>query len=224
MRSSAILIGAVIVALAAGPSRGEVLLGVQAGGGYLRFDDLEDLWDEGGVNHHTDDLAFQWEVSATWRLAARHALRASVERISTSVQLYAVSDFGPPLGSAFLYSDQSFDTVPVSLGYEFTLRRSEGGAATLAGVGVGYYITELEGDQATYADDPLVVGSLPYSREGDGYGFHGYLRQTAPISERLSLTGMLRGRWADAMAFDDDGEIPVDFTDFDFALGVEWKI
>jgi hypothetical protein len=219
-----ILLGAVIVIVAAGASRGDVLIGVQAGAGYLRFGELEDFWDEVGLSHHTDDLAFQWEVSATWRLAARHALRVSVERLTTSVALHTASDFGAPFGMAFLYSDQSFDTVPISLGYEFVLRGSERGASTLAGVGVGYYMTELEGEEVTYSDDPLLVGSLHHSREGDGYGFHGYLRQTAPVSNRLSLSGMLRGRWVDAMAFDDDGDIPVDFTDFDFAVGLEWQI
>jgi hypothetical protein len=189
----------------------------------LRLGDLEDFWDEVDINHHTDDLAFQWEISGTWRFAQRHALRLSVERITTSVAVHAAADLGP--FASFLYADLEFETIPVCIGYEFALRRSEHGALTLAGLGVGYYVSELGGEEVYYEGDPVVAYSRHDTREGDGYGFHGYLRQTAPISDRLSLSGMLRGRWADAMAFDDaDGDIAVDFTDFDFAVGLEWEI
>ncbi len=222
MRLGSILVGAVIVTLSATATRAEVLLGVQAGAGYLRFGDLEDFWDEFGVNHHNDDLAFQWEVSGTWRFAPRHALRLSVERITSSVALHAVS---APLATAFFYSDQNFSTIPVCISYEFALRRSEQGALTLAGVGGGVYMSEIEGDVVSYSEDPLSAGTQHDSRDGTGYGFHAYLRQTAPISERLSISGMVRGRWADGMAFDEgDDDVAVDFTDIDFAVGLEWKM
>ncbi len=222
MRLGSILVGTVIVTLAVGTSRAEVLLGLQAGAGHLRLSELEDFWDEFDVSHDTDDLAFQWEVSGTWRFAPRHAVRLSVERITSSTALHAVS---APLATSFFYSDQNFETIPVCIGYEFTLRRSGHGALTLAGVGGGVYATKIEGDVTTYSEDPLSAGTDFESRKGNGYGFHGYLRQTAPISERLSMSGMIRGRWADGMAFDDsEGEIPVEFTDIDFAVGLEWKI
>jgi hypothetical protein len=222
MRLGSILVGAVIVTLAVGTPRSEILIGAQAGGGYLRLGELEDFWDEAGVNYDSNDQAFQWEIAGTWRFARRHAVRLSVERITTlfAVHVAAVG----PFGAAFLYSDLEFETIPVCIGYEFTLRRSEHRALTLAGLGVGYYVSELGGEEVFYEGDPVVAYTRHDARDGDGYGFHGYLRQTAPISDRLSLSGMLRGRWADAMAFDDnEGDIPVDFTGFDVALGLDWE-
>jgi len=224
MRLAVMFFAAAIVTLGVNTSRGDVLLGVQAGAGFLRLDDLEEFWDEVGLHHNTDNLAFQWEVSATWRMAPRHALRLSVERITTTVVVYDAYTL-PPLGMFSLYSDQNLASIPISIGYEFAMRRSEQGALTLVGFGVGYYMSEFEGDEVFVSDDPSLTGSHHDSREGNGYGFDGYLRQTAPLSERLSMSGMVRGRWADAMAFDDsDATVPFKFTDFDFAVGLEWKI
>lgn len=219
MRLGTILIGALFVTLAATPTRADILLGVQAGAGYLRLGDLEDFWDQFGINHNTDDLAFQWEVSGTWRFAPRHAVRLSVERITTSINLYFLSPFGS------LLSEQNLTTVPICASYEFAIATTPSGASTLLGLGGGIYATEIEGNELNYFGDPALDSIVHHSREGTGYGFHGYLRQTAPISERLAISGMLRGRWADGMAFDDsEQDVPVDFTDFDFAVGLEWKI
>lgn len=225
MRLGAILVSVGLLVVTASASRADFSVGAQLGAGHVALGELEDFWDEFGLNHDSDALALQWEVSATWRFASTHAVRLSVERITMSIAINDTLSFAPPFGLGFYWSDLDFESIPICVTYEFTLRASETRSLTLIGIGAGYYITELEDTSVLYHDDALVAGASSASREGHGYGFHGYLRQTAPISERLSLSGMLRGRWVDGMAFDDsDGDIPVEFTGFDIALGLEWKI
>ncbi len=216
---------AVVVLFCATPSRAEFFIGAQVGAGRLQLHDLEDSWSEFGVGYDDDDLALQWELSATWRFAERHAIRLSVERITTEVILHHTVDFDPPTSMGFFWSEQNFETLPVSASYEFAMWCSQGRAATLIGLGGGIYFSEIEGDVVLYHDDPVLAGSFPDSREGKGYGFHLYLRQTAPITDRLFLSGSVRGRWADGMAFDDDArDIPMEIFDFDVVIGLEWEI
>jgi hypothetical protein len=216
MRLGSIAVGvAVLVLFARSPRAGEVLIGAQVGAGHMPLSDWEEYSDF-GAGYEADPLGQYWEVSATWRFAPRHAARLSVERITTS----AVATYEIP--SLFTITvDWEFKTWPICLNYEFTLRRSDSDAYTLLGAGGGFYTSEVQGTEVI--SDPLVY--VVGTRSGDGYGFHGYLRQTAPISEQLSLSGMVRGRWADGMAFDDEeGDIPVEFSGFDMAIGLEWKI
>jgi hypothetical protein len=218
LRLRSIVAGTAIVVVLTAPVRAEVLLGGQVGAGPLRFNQLEDFWNDFNLHHDTNPLALYWELSATWRFAERHAIRLGIERITTSVVLYTIPPFG------VLTTEQNFDAVPVCLSYEFLLLRSEGGSSTSLGLGGGIYRTEIEGIEAYYNEDPTFNSIQHHSREGEGYGFHGYVRQTAPITDRLSLSAMIRGRWADGMAFEeDDGSIPVDFTGLDVDLGLEWK-
>ena len=225
MRLRTISIAALIVVANVTNVRADLLLGAQIGGGPLRLDDLEDFWDDFGIHHDTDPLAFNWELSGTWRFAARHAVRLAAGRITTSVDLFIVSAFDPPFSMGFWTSEQNFTAIPISLSYEFSIWATTPGAVTMAGVGGDYYMAEIEGLEVSYHDDPLLAGAYHGSREGNGYGFHGYLRQTALIAENLSLSGMLRGRWADSMAFDDsDGDFPVEFMSLDLSLGIEWRI
>lgn len=219
MRLRILSIAAVMVMLSVAGVRAELLIGAQAGAGPLGFDDLEDFWDDFDLHHDTDPLAFYWEIAGTWRFAERHAARLAVERITTSVTLF----FSDPFGT--LRSEQNFTAIPVSLSYELALTRSASGAATSLGVGASMYWSELEGNSEFYASDPAFNSVYHSSREGEGYGFHGYVKQVAPITERLFLSGMIRGRWADAMSFEeDDGSVPVNLSGLDVSLGVEWEI
>jgi hypothetical protein len=112
-----------------------------------------------------------------------------------------------------------FETFPVSASYELTLRGAEPGALTLLGVGAGYYMSEVTGKLVR------TINPQTDTRRGDGYGFHGYLRQTALIADHVSLSGMIRGRWADGMALDDnDGDVKVEFTGVDVSMGLEYRI
>lgn len=215
MRLGSIVVSVAIVAVFATTPHADVLIGAQIGAGHMPMSDWEDSWKGLGAGYDSDPLGLYWELSGTWSFADRHAARFSVGRITTSafVVFDVVSMFTTTI-------NWDFETFPVCLSYEFTLRSSSS-ALTLLGAGAGYYISELHGTAVSRG--PLVGDHG--TRSGDGYGFHGYLRQTAPISERLSLSGMVRGRWVDGMAFDDnDGDVPVEFSGFDMAIGLEWKI
>lgn len=219
MHLRSIVIGVGILVVSAGPLRADFSVGAQVGAGPLTLNELEDFWDELDLHHDDDALALCWELSAAWQFAQRHAMRVSAGQITASIEVYYVD---PSLGA--LTSQQNFEAIPVCASYEFELLRCEHGASTWLGLGAGLYLTELEGNEASYIGfpEPIIVH---HSRDGNGYGFHGYLRQTAPISERLSLSGMIRGRWADGMAFDDnEGDIPVDFTMVDVGIGLEWRL
>ena len=211
----ALFVGVAFVVVSAGTSLADDALGIQAGAGYLPMKDWEDFWgDVAEGNYQHDRLGLYTEVSFTSRLTKHHALRFTFEWITTSAWA-AVN-----LGEVDAHSlEWDFETFPVSASYELTLRGAEPGALTTMGVGAGYYMSEV---------NARTIGAInPESstRRGDGYGFHGYLRQTALIADHLSLSGMIRGRWADGMAFDDiDGDIKVEFTGVDVSMGIEYRI
>lgn len=203
-----VLIGVAIVMACASAPRADDALGVQVGAGYLPMSDWEDFWEEAVGDYQQDRLGLYTEFSFTSRFTQRHAIRFTFEWITTSA-------------SAGDQLEWDFETFPVSLSYELTLRGAEPGALTQLGVGGGYYMSSVETREHSTLPNP----SLPEARNGDGYGFHGYLRQTALIADHVSLSGMIRGRWADGMAFDDaDDDIKVEFTGFDVSMGIEYRI
>lgn len=210
MRS--ILAGVVMVAVLVGVVRSEtILLGAQVGAGHLPMNEWEDF---AGFTYQHDRLGLYSEFSVTSRFAQRHALRFSLEWIKTSS-----SETTSVQGIGDITVEWDFEAIPFSASYEFALRQSASDAFTLLGVGAGYYMSDVTGK--------ISGGTNPSTgeRSGEGYGFHGYVRQTAPISERLSLSGMLRGRWANGMAFDDnEGDVAVEFTGVDVSIGLEWEI
>ena len=212
IRMRSIFFGALLVVLGASPSVADDALGVQVGAGYLPMKDWEDFWvDALGPGYEQDRLGLYTEFSFTSRFTRRHAVRFSFEWITTSAS-------GPAgVGGEALKWD--FETIPVSASYELTLAGAEPGALTILGMGAGYYMSEVT--------SKTVGGINPdvSTRNGDGYGFHGYLRQTALIADHVSLSGMIRGRWADGMALDDaDGDIKVEFTGVDVSMGIEYRI
>ena len=206
MHVRTVLIGVAIVMVCARAPRADDALGAQIGAGYLPMNDWEDFWEGAAGDYQQDRLGLYAEFSFTSRFTQRHAVRFTFEWITTSA-------------SAGETLEWDFETFPVSASYELTLRGAEPGALTLLGVGAGYYMSSVE----------TRLGQTPNptsdTRNGDGYGFHGYLRQTALIADHVSLSGMIRGRWADGMAFDDaDGDIKVDFTGIDVSMGIEYRI
>jgi hypothetical protein len=177
--------------------------------------DWDDFWqDTAGSVSQEGHLGLYTEVSLTSRLTQRHALRFTFEWITTSS--WAAFDLG---GTGAYTVEWDFETFPVCASYELTLRGAGPGVLTTLGVGAGYYMSEVKSSTIGF------INPTSDTRHGDGYGFHGYLRQTALIAEHLSLSGMIRGRWADGMAFDDnEGDIQVEFSGVDVSLGLEWRI
>jgi len=217
-------LGALLVSAAAPAGYAlDVTAGAQVGAGWLPMNDWEDVFASGG-SYDADEAGLYGELFATLQVRPRHALRVSVERIATSASLVSGVEFGAGPSTAVVLADWDFSTIPVCVSYEYTLRRSPGGARSIVAGGGGLYFSKVEADLVeVFNPDPNVSFGETGVRDGTGYGFHAYFRQTAPVSDRLSLTGMLRGRWADGMAFDDsDGDIAVEFSGVDLSVGVQW--
>jgi hypothetical protein len=206
MNVRAVLIGVGFAVLGASAPRADDSLGMQVGAGYLPLTDWEDFWEEAVGDYQQDRLGLYTEFSFTSRLTHRHGLRFTFEWITTRA-------------SAGETLEWDFETFPVSASYELTLRGAEPGALTMVGVGAGYYMSTVE------VRNDQTPNPTSETRRGDGYGFHGYLRQTALIADHVSLSGMIRGRWADGMALDDnDGDLKVEFTGVDVSMGIEYRI
>ena len=206
MNLRAVLVGVGFVMVCATAPHADDVLGAQVGAGYLPMSDWEDFWQGAVGNYRQDRLGLYAEASFTSRFTQRHAVRFTFEWITTSASA----------GEAL---EWDFETFPVSASYELTLRGAEPGALTLLGVGAGYYMSSVE------ARNHQTPNPTSDTRNGDGYGFHGYLRQTALIADHVSLSGMIRGRWADGMALDDnDGDVKIEFTGVDVSMGIEYRI
>lgn len=216
-----------IVGLQAGSLEAQkVSIGANAGSGQVPLTDWADFF--GGVqysHYESDRLALYWELFSRLAIADHHIVKLSVERITTSSSLAAVSVFSPGPGSATSTTEWDFSTVPVSLTYEFHLLGFDATSTPYLGAGAAVYFSAVETVTRTLYSPDDRVDLLPDSatRDGEGYGFHGYVGQRTRITDKLSLSAQIRGRWADGMGFSEDPEdIDVDFTGIDLTVGLEW--
>jgi hypothetical protein len=181
-----------------------------------------DLWEgELGAWYDADRLALFADVYGK-SSHGRHGLKASAGYIATSAHATLVS--APQPGFRTIVVDWDFTGVPLSLEYEFSLRENSV-TTPFFGAGPSVYYSHLRSNlRVPYASDQILIGPNSGERDGWGYGLSGYVGQRAVITESLLLSAMLRGRWADGMAFtDSDGDVSIHFTGVDLSLGLEWN-
>jgi hypothetical protein len=223
-RADRLLVAVVLLVVAIMPARADATdwsVGVQTGYGWVPMSEWKDFWSSVG-SYHQDQTALYGEVYGVAQIAPRHGLRLSVERITTRADLVAEVELVPGPGSVTGLVGWDFRVVPICVSYEYTAWQSSSRASTVFGVGAGYYLSYLDSRVETIPANST-IGTLSYSDDRGGYGFHAYLRQTAPITDSLFASLMLRGRYADLRAFGEEvGEIALKFSGIDVAAGIEW--
>lgn len=200
-----VAMGLTLLFLPGGAVATDVCVGGGLGVGYLPMTDWQNFLT------HLDSSPVGWygEVEVKMKLAHRHSLGFSVERISKSAVLEST-----PASSVRVEYD--FMTIPMNLTYQFSFG-GWGVTSPLLGIGIGVYRSEVR-----YFSSG---GSLPPSRgerDGWGYGVHGIFGYRVAVTQTLATLVKLRGRWADGMYFTDDtSSVDVDFTGVDVTGGIE---
>jgi hypothetical protein len=154
----------------------------------------------------------------------QHSVLLGVGNVETSVFLSSVIIYhtgNDTFGFGSDLVEYSFHSVPISLSYEFRPSRIRERVTPLVGVGVSYFISELNFRSITVYDPFLGDHSSEGTREGTGYGVHAYAGFQSRISPQLFLFSRVRGRYADGMAFSDPPEsIKIEFSGVDIAFGL----
>ena len=136
-------------------------------------------------------------------------------RASQSSLLYQLDSAGNPTGSWFSAIKWKFRGIPITLGYELSPLSLGENFTPYVGAGASFFFSEVTAEVI----DPYVPSKL--KRTGKGYGLHGAVGFQSRLSSFVSTIWQARYRYSNGMAFTDNkGDIKVEFTGFDFSVGL----
>lgn len=140
----------------------------------------------------------------------RQSLRLSTEFVRMSPAYVKIEGGGQP--------EWKFKGVPITLGYEYTLRDEQRRMVPFVGVGVSCYLSQASQRFAEGASVP--VGTGGYAREyGVGYGTQASLGLRTNLSPHLSVVAEGRYRLVNGLALRGQNPDQAEFPMFDFAVG-----
>lgn len=157
--------------------------------------------------------------SIHYGLGPRHSVSLGTElvqtRASESFLLYQLDSAGNPTGSWFSTVKWKFRGIPITLGYELSPFLGSENFSPYLGTGASFFFSKVEGEVI----DPYVPSKG--ERTGKGYGLHGTIGFQSRLSSSVSTIWQARYRYSNGMAFtDNEGDIKVEFTGFDFSVGL----
>ena len=206
-----------------------ISVSVSGGAGYLPLKDWEDSFSSILCSHYErDQFGTYSEFRVAYHLTEKHAIALNVESINTSASLYNAMALTDPMGEIRGYASSvcewDFSAIPVGLSYEFYLRGSEEEVTPFLGAGGSYFFSKVKAKSYFLHDGIFEDLSSESTRDGDGYGLHLYAGVQSKLTKHLLIFSRLRGRYSDGMAFTDKKEsVKVEFTGFDFTLGLGWR-
>jgi len=179
------------------------------------------------VDYRKDEANFYPGLSAHYHIGNHHAFGLGTELIQTS----ASGKFTQPLfdengnttGFIPIGVEWKFKGLPITIGYEYTVLALNKRFRPVVGVGVSYFMSKVEA-QTTNPTGSLLMDQHAV-RSGKGYGVQAHLALHTQLCKQLRLISQARYRYSDGMAFSDrKGDVKVEFTGFDFSLGIGWSI
>jgi hypothetical protein len=167
-------------------------------------------------------------LSLNYALGKHHSLNLGTELIKTSASLSSVMFITNYLLDTLdvvpLVIRWKFQGIPVTLGYEYKLSTFNQRFSPVVGIGASYFISEVEAEVLNISGSPFISSLPKEKRTGRGYGFHASLGLISKLTESLSMISQVRYRYSDGMAFTDKKDsIKVEFTGFDFSVGIGWN-
>ena len=202
---------------------------LSGGAGYVSLDDWGDSFSKVSLSHYEKDKFGQFlESRIAYHLTDKYAVAFSLEKINTCASLFLTdvftSEFGDTVGVASHVIEWDFLAVPVGLSFEFYPKSSEDRVAPFLGAGLSYLLSDVEAEyRYVYSERFSSVGGRG-SRDGVGYGIHLYVGVQSKLTDHFLIFSRLRGRYADGMAFsEEEGDVKVEFTGFDFTMGWGWR-
>jgi outer membrane protein W len=169
-------------------------------------------------------------LSLNYALGKHHSLNLGTELIKTSASLSSVmfiTNYNyllDTLDVVPLVIRWEFQGIPVTLGYEYKLSTFNQRFSPVVGIGASYFISEVEAEVLNISGSPFISSLPKEKRTGRGYGFHASLGLISQLTESFSMISQVRYRFSDGMGFTDKKDaIKVEFTGFDFSVGIGWN-
>lgn len=158
-------------------------------------------------------------LSFHYNLNQHHSMNLGTEllqtRASQSSLLYQFDSAGNPTGSWFSTAKMKFQGIPITLGYEVSPFSVSETFSPYLGAGASFFFSEVTGEVI----DPYVPSKV--IRTGKGYGLHGAIGFQSHLSSVVSTVWQARYRYSNGMAFtDNDEDVKVEFSGFDFSVGL----
>lgn len=180
-----------------------------------------------------------YSLSLNYALGKHHSINLGTELIKTSASLSSVMFITNYLLDTLdvvpLVIKNEFQGIPVTLGYEYKLSTFNQRFSPVVGIGASYFISEVEAEVINISGSPFISSLPKEKRTGRGYGFHASLGLISKLTESLSMISQIRYRYSDGMAFSGkkdtiktgtigaQDDIKVEFTGFDFSVGIGWN-
>lgn len=207
----------------------KISISLSGGAGYLPLNDWEDFATSISSSHfEKDKFGTYSELRVAYHLAGKHAIALNVESINISASAHIANALTGPFGDTSGYASSviewDFSAVPIGLSYEFRPTGSEESVTPFLGAGASYFFSKLEFKSYFLHDGRFADLSSEGTRDGEGYGLHLYVGVQSEVTKHFFIISRLRGRYSDGMAFTDEEEdVKVEFTGFDFTLGFGWR-
>jgi outer membrane protein W len=146
-----------------------------------------------------------WALSVYYPLGRDHSIQIGTELIRTSASS----------SSPAITVNWKFQGIPITLGYEYKVLTFNEHFTPVAGMGISYFISQVDGSDNVF--------NITSRRNGNGYGVHLSLGLRWEFAQSLGMVSQIRYRYSDGMAFTDkNNDVKVEFTGFDFSTGLSW--
>ncbi|HXF49813.1 MAG TPA: outer membrane beta-barrel protein [Verrucomicrobiae bacterium] len=160
-----------------------------------------------------------YALSVHYKFTPHHSVSLGSELVRASASMgflmYQTDGTGDTIGSWFSTVKWKFRGIPISLGYEVSPFSVSETFSPYLGAGASIFFSKVEGE--------VIDSFFSYKakRTGTGYGLHGTIGFQSRLSSSVSTIWQARYRYSNGMAFtDNEGDIKVEFTGFDFSVGL----
>lgn len=168
----------------------------------------------GGTEVRLSTASVSGILSFSRPIGERQSLRLSTEFVRMSPAYVKMEGSGQP--------DWKFKGVPITFGYEYTLRDDQRRMVPFVGIGVSCYLSQAS--QRLDAGARAASGSGGYLREyGVGYGTQTTLGLRTNLNRHLSVVAEGRYRFVNGLALRGQNPDQAEFPLFDFAIGFGFK-
>jgi hypothetical protein len=167
-------------------------------------------------------------VTIYWKLSEKHSISLGSEVLKPKISwvgvLPLINEASDTVGFSPLRLDWAFRTIPLTIGYEYKTGIWKDGFEPVIGLGASLMFSEVKVKYVSISNVYTIHNSSE-KRTGEGYGIDGSLGFHNKISKHLSSIWQVRYRYSDGMYFSDEpGDTNVEFTGFDFSIGLEFKL
>ncbi len=168
-------------------------------------------------------------ASVIYRISEEHFVSIASEVLRPQRKfvgsLLNVTSNSDTIGFFPLRIDWNFTGIPLTLGYEYHTGFLKNRFEPVVGIGVSYFFSEVTTKSIVIDSPRSSYFKQNLKRTGRGYGVNTSIAFQTKLNDSFKTLWQIRYRYSNGMAFTDNkGDIKVEFSGFDFAVGVEYSL